>query len=165
MRIFIRKKKILNFMADQMPMPSHLIATGNLFTLLSTFVALHDLGQVDVEKAKAARFHPDQMQHPAPDLIVEVISKGTAARDRGIKYEDYAAHGVKEYWIIDPDRQTAEQYLLDHELMEYNQKKLLSIKDTLDSIIVPGFFVPLKAIFDKQANLAFLKTMISEETG
>lgn len=38
----------------------------------------------------------------APDLVVEVLSPGTAKADRGIKFEQYAAHGVREYWIVEP---------------------------------------------------------------
>jgi len=38
----------------------------------------------------------------APDLIVEVLSPSTAARDRGIKMRRYAAAGVAHYWMLDP---------------------------------------------------------------
>lgn len=40
-----------------------------------------------------------------PDLIVEVTSPESLARDRGEKYVEYEAAGVREYWLIDPDRQ------------------------------------------------------------
>lgn len=39
----------------------------------------------------------------APDLIVEVVSPGTARRDRGEKLELYARSDVREYWIVDPE--------------------------------------------------------------
>jgi Uma2 family endonuclease len=41
----------------------------------------------------------------APDLLIEVLSKSTAGKDRGIKYNKYLAVGVKEYWIVDPVRE------------------------------------------------------------
>jgi len=45
-----------------------------------------------------------------PDLCIEVISKSSRKIDRGRKFVLYADHGVKEYWIIDPLRDTVEFY-------------------------------------------------------
>lgn len=42
----------------------------------------------------------------APDLVGEVLSPSTGKRDLGIKRETYARHGVREYWIVNPDAQT-----------------------------------------------------------
>ena len=39
----------------------------------------------------------------APDLVIEILSPSTAHRDRGIKPDLYARHGVRQYWIVDPD--------------------------------------------------------------
>ena len=50
--------------------------------------------------------------HGAPDLIVEVLSPGTAKNDRGYKKDLYEAAGVKEYWIVDPVLRSIEAYLL-----------------------------------------------------
>lgn len=49
-----------------------------------------------------------------PDMIAEVLSPGTARRDRMLKFETYARAGVREYWIIDPapDARTVEIYVL-----------------------------------------------------
>ncbi len=47
-----------------------------------------------------------------PDLIVEILSKSTGRRDRGIKKRTYEAFGVREYWIVDPVGKVVEQYLL-----------------------------------------------------
>ncbi len=41
---------------------------------------------------------------------MEVISKSSRKRDRGRKFVLYADHGVKEYWIVDPMRNTIEFY-------------------------------------------------------
>jgi Uma2 family endonuclease len=41
-----------------------------------------------------------------PDLLIEVLSPSTAARDRGIKLDRYRLFGVTEYWVIDPDECT-----------------------------------------------------------
>ncbi len=38
----------------------------------------------------------------APDLVVEVLSPGTARRDHGAKMLAYAEADVREYWLVDP---------------------------------------------------------------
>ncbi len=157
----------------------HLNAAVNLTTLLHVFVHLRDLGEVDTEKAlvgmtrndyepdicywnkeTASTFDDDQMVHPAPDLIVEILSKSTAKFDKGIKFEDYAAHGVREYWIIDPVRQSVAQYQLDEPTMAFASVAVLFIDDTLSSLTVPGFAIPVRAIFDKEANMTALQILM-----
>jgi Uma2 family endonuclease len=49
----------------------------------------------------------------ACDLVVEVVSKESIGRDRGIKFEEYAQAGIREYWLIDPIRREAFIYTLD----------------------------------------------------
>ncbi len=159
---------------------NHLNVVGNLFTLLRVYVISRDLGQVDSEKAlisltrndyepdicfwgkeKAKFFHENQMQHPAPDLIVEVLSKGTVDRDRGIKFKDYAAHGVGEYWIVDPLKETVEKYILDIDTMEYDEPVFIHPKQVIDSNVVDGFVIPVRAIFDQKTNMEVLSGMMS----
>lgn len=48
----------------------------------------------------------------APDLVVEVLSPGTAKHDRQQKYEAYQRHGVREYWIVDPAYDVVEGWVL-----------------------------------------------------
>ena len=61
---------------------------------------------------------PDKVKddgvHGAPDLVVEVLSPGTARYDRSHKKDVYERHGVREYWIVDPANRTVEQYLLEN---------------------------------------------------
>lgn len=56
------------------------------------------------------KIQPDGV-HGSPDLVVEVLSPGTAKRDRGYKLDAYARCGVREYWIVDTANQSVEQYL------------------------------------------------------
>jgi len=48
----------------------------------------------------------------SPDIIVEVISCHSEARDKGYKKDLYERCGVGEYWIVDAERQIIEIYLL-----------------------------------------------------
>ncbi|MEO0563414.1 MAG: Uma2 family endonuclease, partial [Chloroflexota bacterium] len=50
--------------------------------------------------------------HGAPDLVIEVLSPSTAARDRGVKFDHYETAGVREYWLIDPMGLFVEVYTL-----------------------------------------------------
>ncbi|MBX2998015.1 MAG: Uma2 family endonuclease [Caldilineaceae bacterium] len=155
----------------------HTATIGNLYRLLSTYVMIHHLGWVGFEKVlisltrndyepdicffnaeTAVTFQPDQIRFPAPDLAVEVLSASTEANDRGIKFEDYAAHAVSEYWIIDPDSETVEQYRLVGERYD------LAIKaqtGELHSIVVPNFVIPVRAIFDDGINRATLAQLLA----
>ncbi|MCR5789683.1 MAG: Uma2 family endonuclease [Lachnospiraceae bacterium] len=42
--------------------------------------------------------------HGAPDWVVEVLSPGTSSKDMGIKLFKYREAGVREYWILDPEK-------------------------------------------------------------
>jgi Uma2 family endonuclease len=44
----------------------------------------------------------------APDLVVEILSPATRCKDLELKRKTYARFGVQEYWIVDPDAETAE---------------------------------------------------------
>ncbi|HEX8278745.1 MAG TPA: Uma2 family endonuclease, partial [Segetibacter sp.] len=94
---------------------------------------------------KASKFAPDQALFPAPDFVIEILSDSTEKIDRGIKFIDYAAHGVFEYWIIDPVKKTAEKYLLQQG--EYFLEVKLSAEGRLQSSIVEGFAVDLAVLF------------------
>ena len=97
------------------------------------------------------------MQFPAPDFIVEVLSDSTAKNDRETKFQDYAAHGVSEYWIVDAEKQTVDQYFLQNEEYEL----LLKAKDgAIESVILPNFKIPIRAIFDEAENLEALSKLI-----
>jgi Uma2 family endonuclease len=47
----------------------------------------------------------------APDIVVEIVSPKTAARDMREKLALYEKHGVKEYWIIHPIEKTLMVFL------------------------------------------------------
>ncbi len=49
----------------------------------------------------------------APDFIVEVLSESTKKKDMTLKLNKYLSAGVKEYWVIDPDKQKIITYKLD----------------------------------------------------
>jgi Uma2 family endonuclease len=65
--------------------------------------------------ARAHLVNPKRVTREAPDLAVEILSPATARNDRGRKMQLLARHGVKEYWLFDPDASSLEIYgLVDH---------------------------------------------------
>jgi len=57
------------------------------------------------------RLQPALLDGPA-DLVVQVVSPDSGSRDRGEKYYEYDRAGVREYWLVDPERRRAEFYVL-----------------------------------------------------
>ncbi len=81
----------------------------------------------------------------APDLVIEILSPTTAARDRGVKLRTYARFGVKEYWIVDPDERAVEVYKLAAEGYELTHR--VAADQTLTSPLLPGFALEVGQLF------------------
>ncbi len=146
--------------------------------LLSVWVDHQRLGQVTTEKTlcqfprndyepdivffgleKAHRIRPEEMLHPVPDFVVEALSPSTEKNDRGVKFEDYQAHGVGEYWIVDPAAETVE---INVALVGQFPKKARRQKaGQIRSTVVKGFEIPVRALFDDVANMAALKQLMA----
>ena len=95
---------------------------------------------------------PGTKLFPPPDLVIEVLSPSTERNDRTIKFQDYAAHGVGEYWIIDADAQVIEQYTLAPGATAYTLLACVTVSDRMRSPTVRGFDVPALAFFDEREN-------------
>ncbi len=84
----------------------------------------------------------------AADLVAEVVSLGGRNRDRIEKRDLYEQHGVKEYWIIDPEAATVE--VLSWSAGRYELAVRAGPGETAASRLLPGFAVPADDLF---ANL------------
>jgi len=151
----------------------HSVIRKRLERLISTWVDVKHLGWSGGEKVlvvcqrndyepdivffgpkKARSIRPDTLKFPAPDCAIEILSKSTQKNDRGIKFRDYAAHGVAEYWIVDPVKEIIEQYLLGE---DGGYELVLKARDgTVQSSAIPGFVMPVRAAFEDQENLKAL---------
>ncbi len=157
---------------------SHNTATGRLYRLVSVFADLHDLGFTGIEKIMvsltrndyesdiyfwlaqhAKDFSDDQIKFPAPDFVAEVLSKSTEKTDRETKLQDYAKHGVAEYWIVAPKTKSVEQY----KLVRGEYELFFKASDgTIKSFTIKGLEIPVGAIFEKKANLKALRQLMRE---
>lgn len=108
--------------------------------------------------SKTAGITKDTSLFPVPDFVVEILSEWTEKYDRGVKFRDYAAHGVQEYWIIDPRAESLEQYLLGKD-GEFSLK-LQSTSGNVTSPVLCDLTIPIQAIFDNELRLETMRRLI-----
>ncbi len=144
----------------------HTEVGGRLFHLLKHYVSLYNLGFVGYEKVtlhftrnsyqpdlcfftadQRENFTEEQMLYPAPAFVVEVLSPSTEKTDRTIKFNDYAKHGVSEYWIVDPKKKFVEQYVLRENRYKLVGKFFNSKEEKITSEAVAGFSVEAEWLF------------------
>lgn len=154
----------------------HNQASARLFHLLDLYVVSNNLGFVGHERilitltrndyepdvcyfgpTKSQGFTPDQSKFPAPDFIAEILSDSTEEIDRGIKFDDYAAHGVGEYWIIDSEQESIEQYGLSGDHYDLVVKAL---RGPIESIAVRGFQIPVRSVFERTEHLEAMRRIV-----
>jgi Uma2 family endonuclease len=80
------------------------------------------------------------------DLVIEVISPGSAIYDRNTKADTYAALGVKELWLIDEASGIIEVRVLKGD--RYAPSVVLGRDDILKSTVLGGFEVRVEKVFD-----------------
>lgn len=71
-----------------------------------------------------------------PDWVIEILSPSTEFKDKTIKAFLYQNHGVKEYWLVDPDKETVVIFQLMSNgkfgvPIEYKEGKLKTYFDDL----------------------------------
>ena len=148
------------------PNRDHQDVSMMLSTLLNTFILYHKLGKLyaapmDVYLTEFDLVVPDlifvsknnEAIHKnrlyiegVPDLIVEILSKGTKKVDIGKKKTQYRTHGVKEYWIVDPRAQSVEVYEWqngDYEIVSEAEEN-----GVIESKVLSGFTLEISEIFN-----------------
>ena len=153
---------------ELIPMPSpkwlHQLLQAKIFLPLANFVYGGSLGsmvvapmdvlltpfdvvQPDLIFVSNARAHiiTEDNIRGAPDLLIEILSPSTERRDRIVKRDLYARHGVGEYWLIDPYAKTATVLILGAN--GYNTHAVFGEGDTLTSPTLPGFALNLGELF------------------
>ena len=92
----------------------------------------------------------------APTLVVEALSPGTAQNDVGDKFAAYELHGVREYWVLDPDHLAHRFYKREGELLV----EFAAGAERIPAQTVPGFF--LKRGWLDPANLPDASQCLTE---
>lgn len=128
-----------------------------LIQVLGRYVEHHDLGEIlgpetqirlpaptqrrepailFIPKARSAIVRPTYVDGP-PDLIIELVSPESVARDWREKYSAYQASGVREYWVIDPMAERADFYVLRDEKYQL----INPVEGAVRSEVLPGFYI------------------------
>ena len=113
------------------PILLHQLVSGRLYLALAAYVQTHGgavfyapldivLTEFDVVQPDLLLFTRDRehllnlrrVTRHAPDLAIEILSPSTAGNDRGRKMELLARHGVREYWLVDPEAVAIEVHWL-----------------------------------------------------
>lgn len=112
------------------PTPGHSRVVSQLGAMLIAFVETRGLGEVlldvdtifgeyDVRRPDILYFSKgrtnlitEKRLLGKPDLAVEVVSPSSTKTDKADKFKQYAAGGVKFYWIVDPAKESFDAYLL-----------------------------------------------------
>jgi Uma2 family endonuclease len=146
------------------PTPRHQLVQANLFFELSRVVRDQEEGHVlsaplDVRLSDTTVLQPDlvfigpdrtnrigdQAIEGAPDLVVEILSPASAHRDLTAKKRLYETHGVREYWVVDPDSETVEVF--ENADDGFLQAARAVEDGTISSTVIDGWTVSLPALF------------------
>jgi Uma2 family endonuclease len=81
----------------------------------------------------------------APDLLIEILSERTRKVDEGMKLQCYERFGVREYWLVDPERDSVWVYRLQED--HFHLVGDLAAGDVLSTPLLPGLALPVAEIF------------------
>lgn len=128
----------------------HVAARGGGVVFLALDVVLSDFDVVEPDvlfmaDADRDRLTPDNLRG-APTLVVEVLSDGR--RDQRLKRDLYARAGVREYWIIDPDSDWVEVYLLAGG--SYATPQILEAGSVLRTALLPGMEIDVRDLLRQE---------------
>jgi Uma2 family endonuclease len=149
------------------PNRKHQKVSGNLHLLIGTWLEKHPIGQIyyapfDVVFSVFDVVEPDLLYmsneraeqvltqanvQGAPELVIEIGSKGTRKRDETIKRRLYERSGVSEYWIVDPEIDVVRVYRRAAKGFERPQELRAEAGDVLTTPLLPGLPLPLARIF------------------
>lgn len=150
------------------PAPStrHQRVSRKLLTTIANFLKQHPLGEVfnapcDVVFSEFDVVQPDlvfvstarlsiitaQNIQGAPDLVIEIVSETTRKTDEIIKRKLYERHGVREYWIADPELETVKVYRLTDQGYLRAEELAREARGMLTTPLLPGLEIPLEEIF------------------
>ncbi|HLJ56718.1 MAG TPA: Uma2 family endonuclease [Chthonomonadaceae bacterium] len=107
-----------------------------------------------ISNARADQLRRTYLDGPA-DLAVEIVSPDSEERDRRDKYDEYAVAGIPEFWLIDPDRRTAEFFVLEGAAYRPAQ---IDADGRFRSTVLPEFWIDVDWLWKRPDPLDVLRT-------
>jgi Uma2 family endonuclease len=83
----------------------------------------------------------------APEIVVEIASRGTRKRDETIKRRLYERSGVSEYWVVDPERDIMRVYRREHDRFARPIELAAERADVLTTRLLSRLELPLRRVF------------------
>lgn len=125
-------------------------AADAMMEILPDQVRMPDVCFISNERLETINLRLEPVPELAPDLAVEILSKGNTKKEMDRKLKDYFTSGVRLVWYIDPLAQTVRVYTAPDEVVELRRSDTLTGGDVL-----PGFELSLEAYFGSaQTNSA-----------
>lgn len=85
----------------------------------------------------------------APDWIIEILSKSTAAKDLNEKFSLYQSAGVKEYWAVHPEEETILTYHLQEDgLYQISRQTPYTNGESINSFVFPELSISVAEAFE-----------------
>jgi Uma2 family endonuclease len=132
-----------NFLADR---PS----LGRVFlSPLDVIFTIHDIVEPDLlfVAGDQTEIMTEKNIQGAPAIVVEVVSKTSRKRDERIKKELFDRGGVREYWIVDPDRSAIIVHRRDTTAFKARTPLLAVDRAVLTSPLLPEFSLSVPELF------------------
>jgi Uma2 family endonuclease len=98
--------------------------------------------------ARAAQVLTEKHVTGAPEIVVEIGSKGTRKRDETIKRRLYERSGVSEYWVIDPVLEFVRIYTNENGPFGRPRELSAEADDVLTTAHLDGLKLRLRKIFE-----------------
>ena len=124
---------------------------GEIFCApLDVVLSQHDVVEPDMfylSHERAAEVLTPQHARGAPELVIEIASKGTRKRDETIKRRLYERDGVSEYWVVDPEVKAIRVCRREDNRFGRTTELTSERGDVLTFPLLPGLEIELARIF------------------
>ena len=125
--------------------------TGRLFFApYDVVLSLFDVVEPDLlylSNERAVEVMTPQHLRGAPELVIEIGSPGTRARDETMKRRLYERVGVSEYWCVDPELDVVRVYSRDGDRFARPVELSREVGDVLSTPLLPGLTLSLERVF------------------